>query len=84
MKKILVIAAIATSAVLTGCYSTREGVYANLEDAELVKIDTVERYLNKYEQLLTWKTSDNMEYVSYVPLNRRYIVGTRTSVLIRH
>ncbi len=84
MKKFLAIAAIATSAVLTGCYSTREGVYANLEDAELVKIDTVERYVSKYEQLLTWKTSDNMEYVSYVPLNRKYVIGTRTSVLIRH
>ncbi len=84
MKKLFVIAAIAASAAFTGCYSTREGIYANMEDAELVRIDTIERYLNKYEQLLTWKTSDNMEYVSYVPMNRKYIIGTRTSVLIRH
>ena len=73
MKKLLVIAAITVS----------DGIYANLQEAELVKIDTVERYVNQYQQLLTWKTSDNMEYVSYVPLNRRYAVGTKTSVLIR-
>jgi hypothetical protein len=83
MKKILVVAAIAVSGALTGCFSSRDSIYANLQDAELVKIDTVERYVNQYQQLLTWKTSDNMEYVSYVPLNRRYVVGTRTSVLVR-
>jgi len=83
MKKLLVIAAIAVSGVLTGCYSSREGIYANLQDAELVKIDTVERYVNQYQQLLTWKTSDNMEYVSYVPMGRKYVIGTRMSVLIR-
>lgn len=83
MKKLLVIAAITVSAALTGCYTAKDGIYANLQEAELVKIDTVERYVNQYQQLLTWKTSDNMEYVSYVPLNRRYAVGTKTSVLIR-
>lgn len=83
MKKVLFIAAIAASAAFTGCFSSREGLFVNLQDAELVKIDTVERYVNRYEQLLTWKTSDNIEYVTYVPLSRRYTVGTRTSVLVR-
>lgn len=84
MKKFLIVAAIATSAALTGCFSTREGIQANLQDAELVKIDTVERYTNQYQQLLTWRTSDNMEYVSYVPMGRKYVTGTRMAVLIRN
>ena len=81
MKKLLVVA---LAAVFTGCYSTREGIQANLVDAELVKIDTIERYTNNYQQLLTWKTADHIEYVSYVPLGRKYIVGTRMAVLIRN
>ena len=81
MKKLLIIA---VAAVFTGCLSTRESIQANLVDAELVKIDTVERYVNKYQQVLTWKTSDHMEYVSYVPMGRKYVVGTRMAVLIRH
>jgi hypothetical protein len=81
MKKFLVIA---LAAVFTGCYSAREGVFANMQDAELVKIDTVERYANDYQQLLTWRTADNMEYVSYVPMGRKYVVGTRMAVLTRN
>lgn len=81
MKKLLIIA---VAAVFTGCFSTRESIQANLVDAELVKIDTVERYVNQYQQVLTWKTSDHMEYVSYVPMGRKYVVGTRMAVLIRH
>jgi hypothetical protein len=81
MKKLLVIA---LAAVFTGCYSAREGVYANMQDAELVKIDTVERYANDYQQLLTWRTADNLEYVSYVPMGRKYVIGTRMAVLVRN
>lgn len=84
MKKFLVIAAIATSAALTGCFGTRESIQANLQEAELVKVDTVERYTNQYQQLLTWRTSDHMEYASYVPMGRKYVIGTRMSVLIRN
>ena len=82
MKKLLVIAVAAIT--FTSCFSTREGIQANLVDAELIKIDTVERYVNNYQQLLTWRTSDHMEYVSYVPMGRRYMVGTRMAVLIRN
>jgi hypothetical protein len=81
MKKLLFIA---MAAAFTGCFSTREGIQANIVDAQLVKVDTVERYYNNQQQLLTWRTSDNMEYVSYVPLGRRYAVGTRMTVLVRN
>ncbi|HEX6916222.1 MAG TPA: hypothetical protein VF145_13325 [Chitinophagaceae bacterium] len=81
MKKLFVIA---VAAVFTGCFSTREGIQANLIDAELIRIDTVQRYVNTYQQLLTWRTSDHMEYVSYVPMGRKYVVGTRMAVLTRN
>ncbi len=81
MKKLFIIALAAT---FTGCFSTRESVQANLVDAELVRIDTVERYAGRHQQLLTWKTSDHMEYVSYVPMGRKYAIGTKMAVLTRH
>jgi hypothetical protein len=81
MKKLFVIA---FAAALTSCYSTREGIQADLVDAELVRVDTVERYSNNYQQLLTWRTSDHTEYVSYVPLGRKYLIGTRMTVLMRN
>ena len=81
MKKLFVIA---FAAAFASCAGTREGIQADLVDAELVRIDTVERYVNKYQQLLTWKTSDHTEYVSYVPMGRKYVIGTRMAVLTRH
>jgi hypothetical protein len=80
MKALLVLA---IGAFLTGCYATRD-VQANLVDVELVKIDTVERYYNAPQQILVWRTSDKIDVVSYVPLGRKYTVGTRTSMLLRN
>jgi hypothetical protein len=68
---------------LTGCYVQRD-VQAALVDVELVKVDTVERYYSNPQQLLTWRTSDNIDYVSFVPMGRKYAIGTRTSMLIRN
>jgi hypothetical protein len=82
MKKLLIIAVSAIA--FTSCFSTRESIQAELVDAELIKVDTVERYLNTYQQVLTWKTSDHFEYMSYAPMGRKYLVGTRMSVLIRN
>lgn len=81
MKKLFVIAA---AIAFTSCASTREGIQADLVSAELIRIDTIERYVNRYQQLLTWRTNDQIEYVSYVPMGRKYTIGTRMAVLTRH
>lgn len=86
MKKAITVKAMALFGMgiyLTGCYVQRD-VQAALVDVELVKVDTIERYYSNPQQLLTWRTTDNIDYVSYVPLGRKYVVGTRTSMLIRN
>lgn len=82
MKKLFVAAIAAIT--FTSCFSTRESIQAELVDAELIRVDTVERYVSHYQQLLTWRTSDHMEYSSYVPMGRKYAIGTRMAVLIRN
>jgi hypothetical protein len=66
---------------LAGCYSPRE-IQVDIVSAQLVRIDTVFRYLNdKSQQVLTWRDNENIEYISYVPLQANYTVGTRMAVL---
>jgi hypothetical protein len=66
---------------LASCYSPRE-IQVEIVSAQLVRIDTVFRYVNdKSQQLLTWRDTENIEYVSYVPLYASYTVGTRMAVL---
>ena len=66
---------------LASCYSPRE-IQVDIVSAQLVHIDTVFRYTNdKSQQLLTWRDNENIEYISYVPLQASYTVGTRMSVL---
>lgn len=65
--------------ILAGCFSKE--IQVEMISAELIKIDTVNRYSNIQRQLLTWRDSYNMEYVSYVPMNETYILGTRMSML---
>jgi len=66
---------------LASCYSPRE-IQVDIVSAQLVRIDTVFRYVNeKTQQVLTWRDNENIEYVSYVPLQASYTVGTRMSVL---
>jgi hypothetical protein len=66
---------------LASCYSPRE-IQVDIVSARLVRIDTVFRYLNdKSQQVLTWRDNENIEYISYVPLQASYIVGTRMAVL---
>ena len=66
---------------LASCYSPRE-IQVDIVSAQLVRIDTVFRYTNdKSQQLLTWRDNENIEYISYVPLQANYTVGTRMAVL---
>lgn len=74
---LLVLATVA----LASCYSPRE-IQVDMVSAQLVRIDTVYRYTEyKSQQVLTWRDNENIEYISYVPLQSNYIVGTRMAVL---
>ena len=66
---------------MSSCYVHRD-IQADILGAELVRIDTVYRYTGN-EQMLVWKCSNDVHYVSYEPLSRSYQVGSRIVVLVR-
>jgi hypothetical protein len=68
---------------VTGCSTSRE-LQAEMVRAELVKIDTVQRHSPHYlqQQLqLTWRDSYDIEYVTYVPVYEKYILGSSITML---
>lgn len=50
---------------------------------ELVKVDTIQRHMNIPEQMLTWKTEDDIRFVSYASINSQYLVGSKMQVMMR-
>ena len=67
--------------VIAGCYTHRE-LQVEMVKAELIRIDTVNRYSNLQRQQLTWKDQYNMEYVSYADMKQVYILGTKVPMLV--
>ena len=76
----LVAATIAAAAV--GCASERE-VQMDLTDVQLVKIDTIQRYPNASEKVLTWRGEDQISYVTVVPIETFYPIGARMKVMVK-
>ena len=79
MKTAMITASLATA--LLSC-AVQKDIQVEFVHAELIKIDTVYRYPNT-EQVLTWKTNENIHYISYAPLRQPYQVGTRMAVMVR-
>lgn len=78
MKTILVVALATT---LFGCYADKE-LELQTVNVQLVKIDTVYRHPAN-EQVLTWKSEDNVRYISYEPIEKSFVVGSRFTVMMR-
>ena len=70
-----------TATGFAGCFSGK-GIQADMVSAQLVRIDTVFRYPDKREQLLTWRSAYNIEYTSYVPMSTIFQLGTRMPILV--
>jgi len=70
------------AATIAGCNSEKQ-IQMNIADAELIKIDTVQRYPNTSEKLLTWRTDDRIDYVTFVPINSHYSIGSRMKVMVK-
>jgi hypothetical protein len=79
MKKVL---SIVLAAIVIGCGTSRE-VQMDLTDVQLVKIDTIQRYPNNNEKILTWQDDNHMSYVTFVPMEVYYAVGARMKVMMR-
>jgi hypothetical protein len=68
--------------IFFACGTARE-IEVDFVNAELVKIDTVFRYPNNYQQVLTWKSTNNVQYVSYASLDNPYAVGSKMLVMVK-
>lgn len=68
--------------LLLACGTERE-IQADLVSADLVKIDTLVRYPNLRQKMLTWQASDNILYITYEPMYTDISIGARRQVMIR-
>ncbi|MGB8191665.1 MAG: hypothetical protein WCF67_07090 [Chitinophagaceae bacterium] len=76
-----VLSAFTAILILTGCYSFKEAQVQAM-DAELVRIDTIYRY-ERHEQVLTWKSEKNTQFISYAAIGPVFTVGSRVKVFVR-
>lgn len=67
---------------LFSCVAEKE-IQVEAVIVELVKVDTIQRHMNIPEQMLTWKTADEMRFVSYASLNSHYLIGSKMQVMMR-
>lgn len=76
-----VISAAVVALALFSCASQNE-IQVEFVNAELIKIDTVYRP-SGHEQVLTWRTPNNVQYISYASIDDVYLVGARFPVMVR-
>lgn len=76
--------AISTAVITLALYScaTQNEIQVEFVNAELVKIDTVYRNSGT-EQVLTWRTPNHVQYISFASMDDVYLVGTRFPVMIK-
>jgi hypothetical protein len=82
MKQTLPFLMAATIAVFVGCAGEKQ-IQMNLTDVQLVKIDTIRRYPENAQKLLTWRDENNINYVTFVSLEIYYTVGARMKVMVK-
>lgn len=70
------------AAVLFACTGQKE-VQMSLTDVELVKIDTIQRYSESGQKLLTWRDENHVDYITFVPLETYYPLGVRMKVMVK-
>ena len=58
-------------------------VQMSMTNVQLVKIDTVQRYPNVSEQILTWRSEDRVDYITFEPITRYYALGSRIIVMVK-
>lgn len=73
---------IIVSGFISACQEQKE-IQMSFMDVQLVKIDTIQRYQNNPQQLLTWRSEDRVDFVTYEPLTANYPIGARMKVMVR-
>lgn len=83
MKKTLpFLVVVSTAALALSCAEQKE-VQMSLTDVQLVKVDTIQRYSEAAQKLLTWRDDNQVDYVIFVPLEMYYPLGARMKVLVK-
>lgn len=67
---------------VVGCTGPKD-LQMDLTDVELVKIDTVQRYPNSSEKILTWRDDNQVSYITFAPLETYYVIGARMKVMLK-
>ncbi|MGN6166299.1 MAG: hypothetical protein ACTHOF_17340 [Flavisolibacter sp.] len=63
--------------------TTQKEIQSDMVDVQLVKIETVQRYPDVEQKLLTWRDRNNIDYITFEPISSEYKVGTFMKVLVR-
>lgn len=69
------------AAFAIGCTGQKE-IQMDFADVQLIRIDTIQRY-DAREKLLTWRSDDQVEYVTFVPIEMHYPLGTRMKAMVK-
>jgi hypothetical protein len=80
MKPALLLIMVVT--MLFGC-ATKHEFLADLTVAKLIKIDIVNRYPDKQYKMLTWRTEDNVDYITYESMSSDVAIGDVMQVLTK-
>jgi hypothetical protein len=78
MKTTLLLLAVVAA---VGCTNLRQVQQVDMVYARVVKIDTIFRYPKHIKQL-TWQDTDDIQYISFVPINNgNYEIGSSIYVM---
>ena len=69
--------------ILTYSCATEKAIEMDVIDVKLVKVETVNRYPDIEQKLLTWRDARNISYVTFEPMNSNYTVGSLMKVMVR-
>lgn len=83
MKKTLpFLMAASVAAILLGCAEEKQ-IQMSFTDVQLVKVDTVLRYPEATQKLLTWRDDNHVDYQTFVPMESYYPIGARMKVMLK-
>ena len=69
-------------AVTSGCTMQKQ-VQVRIVEVQLIKIEPIHRNPSRDEMLLTWKDEDNVEYVSFEPMDNHISIGSKMKMMVR-
>jgi hypothetical protein len=63
--------------------ATQKEFQMDVIDVKLVKVETVNRYPYAEQKLLTWRDANNIDYVTFEPMNTNYPLGSLMKVMVK-